>query len=356
MRKTISIIALMLMVLITFSCKKEGDKMIVNGTETFKSEELFSNRDKETTTNLIYKNKSIIIEDNSKRAIYQSKAIEMERFSELVLSYNVEDLEDGSLAFLVAVGDGTDFGDFYTMAIAMTDNNRSSSTNGDDYGKVSIDTLINKDINNNYIILRAVFNPGKNIKLKNITITSVRENSSLSFDESKLINKTLAVTPISQLDIPNIGNIICSPTSVTMVLDYYGYQFSPEDVAKKVKDVSANIYGNWTFNASYPGSFSDLISYVEYIDNFDKVVDYIKNDIPVIFSIKTTAITDLTGAIMSYPSGHLVVLIGFEKIDGSWYGIFNDPAEYSADKVLRKYSLEQVLTAWRQYTYIIIKK
>lgn len=38
--------------------------------------------------------------------------------------------------------------------------------------------------------------------------------------------------------------------------------------------------------------------------------------------------------------GYLVVLKGFEEIDGVWYGIFNDFVEYEDSKVERKYLME----------------
>ena len=171
--------------------------------------------------------------------------------------------------------------------------------------------------------------------------------------QQKLMNKYIDVAPMQQLSIPSIGNVICSPTSVAMVLNHYGYTFTQQEMAKKVYDNSKNIYGNWTFNASYAGSLDGIFARVEYIEDFSVVIDYISKDIPVVFSITTTSADQLTGAIMAFPAGHLVVLKDFEQIDGVWHGIFNDPAEYEDSKVERKYPMEQVLNVWRQYTYII---
>ena len=81
--------------------------------------------------------------------------------------------------------------------------------------------------------------------------------------------------------------------------------------------------------------------------------DYLSNDIPLVLSIKTTAKEDLEGALMAYPSGHLVVLTGLKQIDGVWYGLVNDPAEYTDENVPREYRLDQLLNAMRNYAYII---
>ena len=140
---------------------------------------------------------------------------------------------------------------------------------------------------------------------------------------------------------------------LAMVVNYYGFDFTQTEMAKKVLDRNGNIYGNWTFNASFAGSLEGLYGRVEYIDDFSKIVAYIKNDIPVVMSINSTSKDQLTGSIMAYPAGHLIVLIGFEKIEGIWYGIVNDPAEYENSKVERKYPVSQLIDVWRQYTYII---
>ena len=56
---------------------------------------------------------------------------------------------------------------------------------------------------------------------------------------------------------------------------------------------------------------------------------------------------------MAYSSGHLIVLVGFKQIDGVWYGVVNDPAATTDEEVPREYRLDQLLEAWRGYTYIV---
>ena len=83
------------------------------------------------------------------------------------------------------------------------------------------------------------------------------------------------------------------------------------------------------------------------------LMTYINQDIPVVLSIKTRSKEDLKGSIMAYPSGHLIVLTGFTQIDGTWYALVNDPAEYDDFKVKRIYKLSELLDAFKGYTYVL---
>lgn len=334
--------------------------MVNETTKTFSALELWSLKDDKVTSNLTINNEnSLSIISQSQEAIYQSVPVELKRFKELVLSWNVKQLGTSELTYYVALGDGFKFGHFHVMGIFEEDNSRSMNSVNDNFASVSIDTLINKNnLNNRYIVLKVSIIPNNNasLLLENISITSKPIDSNLIVDESKMISKRLEVKSLQQMSVANIGSVICSPTSVAMVLNYYGYHFSQTQVAKKVFDHNKHIYGNWSFNASYAGSLGNLNGRVEYINNFSQLIHYINNDIPVVLSIKTTSKEQLTGTLMAYPSGHLVVLIGFEQHNGDWYGIVNDPAEREDAKVERKYLLSELLDVWSQYAYIIVPK
>ena len=118
--------------------------------------------------------------------------------------------------------------------------------------------------------------------LKNISVTTVLSSSVNDFTTTNLNNHEITITPRQQLSVPLIGNSICSPTSLSMVLNYYGYSDSASLVAGKVYDKGSNIYGNWSFNSSYAGGFN-LYSRVEYIDQLSVLMGYINADIPVVF-------------------------------------------------------------------------
>lgn len=370
MKRIFTLIVTFSMILTLFSCNKvimdennqiedqtneKDDNFIIDGTYHFTADKLYELSDENETTNLSLEDGLMGLINQNNSGIYQSKALKVVAFKELVLSFNLREVSDGSVMFFVAVGNESEFSSFYTMGTWLNGKYRSSSNQNDDFAKVNIDTLINREVSNEFIKIKVVINPGETSKLKNITITTKKVDDTFNYNESDLIEKVLQVPEIAQLSIPKIGNLICSPTSITMVLNYYGNNLDVVEVASYVLDTTTNIYGNWSFNVSYAGSFEGLIGYVQYINDIKDVVNYIKEDIPVVFSISTKEKSDLEGSIMAYPAGHLIVLVGFEKINNEWYGVFNDPAEYENNKVLRKYPIKQVLDAWKLYSYVIKK-
>lgn len=336
--------------------EEEAGNVMIKGTKTLSANQLWTLRDLEATNNLKLEDGYLKPKSSEGQATYQSVAIESELFLELVLSWNVRNLNDSMLIFSLSIGNTEGFGDFHLMGSFLDEKSRSLSSEENEYSKVSIDTLINKNSEeNNLIKLKIAFSPSNNddLALENISVTSKLVNGELNFDESLLSNKLIDVPAIQQLSVPLIGNIICSPTSLSMIANFYGYQFSQEEMSKKVYDNGARIYGNWTLNVSYVGSLDGLYGRVEYLSDFNEVINYINKDIPLVLSITTTSKEQLEGTIMAYAGGHLLVLVGFEEIDGTWYGIVNDPAEYENEKVQRKYKLDQIINVWRGYTYVI---
>lgn len=336
--------------------KVNVDNFKIDSTYTFDAKLLYDLIDLNESSNIKLENNKLVKIDNEKpNAKYKSIPIHINEFSELVMTFNSNKLTKGTISYNLYLGNDKKMSDSFTMGIDLAGNYRSMSNQEQDFGKVSIDTLINKQpLENKKIVLEVLINSSNDVFIKNLSVTTKQYKKELTYNEENLIEKVIDVPPINQLSVDNIGNLICSPTSVTMVLNYYRKDAKQLDVSSEVKDHGANgIYGNWTFNASYAGTYDGLTSRVEYIHNFDDVVNYIKNDIPVIFSITTNKIEDLDNSIMAFPAGHLIVLIGFEKINDKWYGIFNDPAEYKDELVLRKYDMDQMLKVWKQYTYII---
>lgn len=152
--------------------------------------------------------------------------------------------------------------------------------------------------------------------------------------------------------VPEIGNVICSPTSLSMVLEYYGQNMDTEEVAANVLDNGPNIYGNWSYNASYAGTMG-LDAYVARFSSVNEIKEKIAEGIPVIASIKTNSEKTLEGAPQTYPSGHLIVIRGFIEKDGEEYVIVNDPASPEVKNVRREYKLSGFETAWNKVVYIL---
>lgn len=152
------------------------------------------------------------------------------------------------------------------------------------------------------------------------------------------------------------GQVWCSPTSTTMVLEYYGKLPSTEamswvrpgyvdpQVAHAARMTWDNEYegaGNWPFNTAYAASFPGIDARVTRMHSLDEVERFIKAGIPVVTS-QSFLDTELDGSNYG-TSGHLFVIVGFTA-DGDV--IVNDPASSSNAEVRNVYKREQFEQIW----------
>lgn len=325
--------------------------LIVNKNEDFKLGQLddveFNDKDE------------IILKDNKTYGRYVSPIILTDKFKQLVSSWNVNTPEGSEieLSFQVRVEDK--WSEWFSYGKWTSNGERGSiKDQKDEIANMDIDTLqildgkeansfkykiiLNrKDIENHGPEVRSIF---ATLKLsKEITRT---------FVENKDWLIELDVPERSQRIVPEIGNRICSPTSLAMVLEYYGYKMGTEEVAEAVLDRSIDIYGNWSYNVAYAGS-KGLTAYVARFRSVDEIKDKIADGIPIIASIKTKTEGILSGAPTIYPSGHLLVVRGFTIKDGEEYVVVNDPASPDEGKVRREYKVSEFEKAWNKIVYIL---
>ncbi len=158
----------------------------------------------------------------------------------------------------------------------------------------------------------------------------------------------LDVPRISQRSYPPKGDVWCSPTSVTMVMNYWAAQRGNREWAAKVPDAAAAIHderwggtGNWTFNTAFAGSFPGLAAVVARVNGFADVEAWIARGVPVILSIQSNILHGRSGS----GGGHLVVCAGFDQNGDA---VVNDPyADLpNGQSVRRTYPREALLKAW----------
>lgn len=328
------------------------EQVFLHNTDTLSGLDLWNNSS--TYENLILEDHYITQIDNGINGVLVTGDYFIDSFSELVPSWNVLVGDSSKISILIAVGNSEGYSKYFTMAMWREDYKSSFGNQEDDFARVSVDTIITKIENIDRIKFRIVFGKGEtDTILKNISITTKESPEVYTYDKTVLREKEITVEPRQQLSIPSVGRVICSPTSLSMVLNYYNHTAAAEVVAESVYDNGSSMYGNWSFNASYAGGFEDMYSRVEYTRNLSVLMDYLNDDIPLVMSIKTSNKESLIGSIMAYPSGHLVVLTGFKQVDGEWFAIINDPAEYQDELVRREYQLDQFLEAWRGYVYVV---
>jgi uncharacterized protein YvpB len=158
---------------------------------------------------------------------------------------------------------------------------------------------------------------------------------------------------------PRIASRICSPTSLSMVMNYWGVAVSPEEAAWGSYDHRGDLFGNWSFNAAYAGKHG-FTAYVAYLDSLADLKQEIAQGFPVVVAVwyrssqaVNQAFPVLHGAPIDYTDGHLVVVRGFKVKDGKEYVLVNDPAGGDEAGVYREYAAGEFAAAWVKVAYII---
>jgi hypothetical protein len=156
-----------------------------------------------------------------------------------------------------------------------------------------------------------------------------------------------------QVEDPSIAGLICSPTSVGMVLAYYGVDRSTAEVAGGVRDqFGGETYGNWPFNTAYAAAHG-LTATVRYFPRLDAVESELRAGHPVILSVAWEE-GELPEAPIPKTNGHLIVATGVDA-QGDFY--VNDPAAdpRKNQPVARVYPRAHLARAFRGVGYVITR-
>ncbi len=152
------------------------------------------------------------------------------------------------------------------------------------------------------------------------------------------------------------GNAWCSPTSLAMVLGYYGrlpapasYAWVPaawpdrfvNHLARQSYDYRYRGTGNWPFNTGLAATYLGD-AFVTRLPDLRQAERFIRNRIPVVASIRFSS-GGLSGAPISSTPGHLLVIVGFTAGGNV---IVNDPAASRNAYVRRVYDRAQFERAW----------
>jgi Peptidase_C39 like family len=151
----------------------------------------------------------------------------------------------------------------------------------------------------------------------------------------------MPVPALSQLDPPSdVAMRICSPTSVAMVLGYWGTAVSPADVAADVFHPPTDRYGVWPAAVRAAG-LHGVAGYVLRFPDWASAAWCLEHALPIIASIGYGA-DELYGAPLRETSGHLVVLTGCDAT----HAFVNDPVAPTVAEVPRRYRLDELRRAW----------
>ncbi|HNQ74472.1 MAG TPA: C39 family peptidase [Verrucomicrobiota bacterium] len=155
--------------------------------------------------------------------------------------------------------------------------------------------------------------------------------------------KWIEVPKRAQMDYPH-GEVLCSATTTSMLLAYWGQQLNRPGLNVDVPEVVQQIFdpvwngtGNWIFNTAYAGSFRWMRAYTTRLLDLTELEDFIARGIPVGLSVCSNRLN----ARSRIPSGHLVVLVGFTAAGDP---IINDPGK--SQKTPHVFPRERVRDAW----------
>ena len=166
-----------------------------------------------------------------------------------------------------------------------------------------------------------------------------------------------SVPLLYQVAVPSIGSVICSATTSTMMLKYYGIDFSNcgytyhhEYVARKVVYDTNYGYGNWVYNTVGMSHYG-FKSYVARFFSMEELMYQLTKG-PVGLSIAVCTMTQYEGYKTYTHSGHLILAVGYKYINGQLYITCNDPY---VQQGTCNYSETLIKTYWKFVGYVIEK-
>jgi hypothetical protein len=197
--------------------------------------------------------------------------------------------------------------------------------------------------------------PGAKPRLKFLGIALKNPDfSSLPLKPNRLAwGKVLPVLERSQMAYEN-GGVICSPTTVSMMMDFWSHKLNRPELAKDVPEIARGVYdtawggtGNWAFNMAWAGSYSGMRAYVTRMSDLSELEDWIDHGVPVGLSV----CYDLLRGRRSQASGHLVVCVGFTA-NGDV--VINDPGtSRNVQKVFKRKNVERAWAYSKNAAYVI---
>ncbi len=235
----------------------------------------------------------------------------------------------------------------------------------DEQGKVLTDTLVLKQRADALRMTVWLYStqPGTTPRVRALAAAAT-DTGRVARDEAsdrRAWGTVLRVPGRSQLLYPPDGGVWCSPTSVSMLLAYWGERLGREELVVPVPEAASRVYdavykgtGNWPFNTAYAAALGQgaLHGMVARFDSFTQVERLISAGIPVSISIAFEK-GQLTGAPMERSDGHLIVVKGFSP-EGDV--VCNDPAFSSDAAVNVTYRREELRRAWdhsRRSAYVL---
>ena len=271
-------------------------------------------------------------------------------FTEMIVSWNAELPEQG---YLIVEARGFHEGiptKYYTMGVwsshSLTHPQTSVPNQADQDGTVATDTLVLRQPATRFqvrVTLGGIGRAEPLLKFLGVSLCDPSVPLSSLAPNRAAWGKTIPVLERSQMAYPN-GKVLCSPTTVSMLLSYWAARMKQPDLDKHVPEVAEGVYdlawggtGNWCFNVAYAGSLPGIRAYVTRLADVSEIETWIAAGIPIGLSVDY----DRLRAKGPGPNGHLVVCVGFTQTGDV---IINDPG--TSEHVRKVFPRTQLVDAW----------
>ncbi|HEX4048315.1 MAG TPA: C39 family peptidase [Elusimicrobiota bacterium] len=266
-------------------------------------------------------------------------------FDDLVGSFSADVPPGGEVEFSAKVRTAAGWSGWYSLGTQTADGFASSASTGDAAAALDVDELKLETpaVAARYRLrFRAARRP---VRLRSVSLALSDASAPAAppaFSTGPWVRE-LPVVPRSQRDEQDkYKHDVCSPTSLAMVLEFWGRKKSTEEVALAVRDRSSELFGNWPANAAYAASLG-LDARVARLQSLTDLEREIAAGRPVVVSV-TFAEGELPGAPIKRTAGHLMVVSGFTA---SGDVIVDDPAGLGRDDARRVYGRAAFHKVWR---------
>ncbi len=302
-----------------------------------------------------------VVLNQSGSGVLETATIVQKPFDRAIVSWNGLTPTGTWLELSVRARIGSRWTTYYQLAKWSTDpalERRSYASQSDADGFIDTDTLKLKSVANAIQIrVRFLSQNRQSPKLNRLVLSSFSSRAAYtvrSVPSNRLAWGMDLVVPVrSQMIYPNGGEVWCSPTTITMLLEYWGNRLGrnlADTVPQAVAAVWDKVYdggGNWVLNTAYLGT-KGLSAYVTRLDSLSQAEAYIRQGIPLVVSIKWK-LGALQGAKLPSSNGHILLLRGFTKNgDPST----NDPAGKTETKkdIVTVYNRTEFERAWIEHS------
>jgi hypothetical protein len=268
-------------------------------------------------------------------------------FDDAVLSWGADAPAGTSLRFELRARLEGGWSGWYAMGEWGPSGGRSISGQRDSQARVDIDILkLSAPATAlQYRVLMTTTDPQATPLLRHVSVVYSDIGGGVtgpSLDRSPGSARDLPVPQHSQLQQDrSVASLICSPTSLAMVMQYWGAEISVMETVRGVRDRTTGIYGNWALNTA----FAESLGFDARVDRFysiEQMEREIEAGRPVVISVAFNP-GELDGAPIRSTNGHLFVVRGFTE---SGDAIVNDPIAPTNQGVRLVYERDQLEKIW----------